>query len=206
MSSTKQRIVHVSLQLFNQHGIDAVRLQQIAEETGISVGNLAYHFKNKEAIIEAVYERLLSDFSDILRMYAVSASLANFDEQLTNYFHFFNSYQFYVADFFKANTTPTNHQQVWQENTHKMLIQVQGRIDLLVLNHVFIKEPFPNIYRHLAENTWLNIIFYLQKCRMLGMKCTRVQYKTAIWKQMQPFFTETGLREFNMAILPTLAY
>ena len=57
-ASTKQRILEAAVFLFNREGVANVRLQQIADETGISVGNLAYHFKNKEAIVSAVYEYL----------------------------------------------------------------------------------------------------------------------------------------------------
>ena len=45
-TGTKQKILDTSLELFNKNGISNVRLQQIADETGISLGNLAYHFNN----------------------------------------------------------------------------------------------------------------------------------------------------------------
>ncbi|WP_332369331.1 TetR/AcrR family transcriptional regulator [Spirosoma telluris] len=67
--STKGRILNASVRLFNEYGVDAVRLQQIAEEIGISVGNLAYHFKTKDAIIESVYEQVLDEFAHIFRQY-----------------------------------------------------------------------------------------------------------------------------------------
>lgn len=50
MATTKQRIILNAKKLFSQNGIANTRLQQIADETGISVGNLAYHFPNKEEI------------------------------------------------------------------------------------------------------------------------------------------------------------
>ncbi|MEO7308888.1 MAG: TetR family transcriptional regulator [Chitinophagaceae bacterium] len=40
-ADTKQKILNASLHLFNENGISNTRLQQIADETGISVGNLA---------------------------------------------------------------------------------------------------------------------------------------------------------------------
>jgi hypothetical protein len=55
--STKQKILNTSIRLFNEDGMANVPLQQIAKEIGISPGNLAYHFKNKEAIIEAMMMR-----------------------------------------------------------------------------------------------------------------------------------------------------
>ena len=41
--STKQRILSAAVLLFNRHGMDAVRLQQIAEECGMSVGLSLIH-------------------------------------------------------------------------------------------------------------------------------------------------------------------
>jgi AcrR family transcriptional regulator len=38
---TKQRIIEAAISLFNTNGIANVRLIQIADEAGISVGNLA---------------------------------------------------------------------------------------------------------------------------------------------------------------------
>ena len=53
MAKTKQKIILSALQLFNENGIANVRLQHIADEAFISIGNLAYHYKNKEAIVKA---------------------------------------------------------------------------------------------------------------------------------------------------------
>ena len=206
MYTTKQKIVNASIELFNQNGIDAVRLQQIAEETGISVGNLAYHFKNKDAIVESVYEFIFDDFSNVLREYAVSTSMTSFDAQLSLYYEFFDKYQFYIADFFKTNNTPTEHQQIWQEYVTKMLIQIKSRIDYQVLSENFKPESISGLYQQVAENVWSNLIFYIQKCRMRGISPTEMQYKYAVWNQFRAYFTELGLAEFNHLILPIFSY
>jgi AcrR family transcriptional regulator len=206
MSSTKQKILHSSVLLFNQNGVDAVRLQQIAEESGISVGNLAYHFKNKEAIVESVYELIFEDFSSVLSAYTVSAEMLNFDNQLSLYYEFFDKYQFYIADFFKTNNNPTEHQQIWQEYITKMLIQIKSRIDYQSLNKDLMPEPNPGFYNQLAENIWINLIFYTQKCRMRGVFSNEIQYKFSVWNQLRPYFTDAGLIEFNQIILPIFSY
>ena len=56
---TKDRILLVALQQFNDKGIEQVTIRSIAGETGISAGNLAYHFKNTDAIIHALYLQLV---------------------------------------------------------------------------------------------------------------------------------------------------
>ncbi len=55
---TRDRILDTALRLFNENGTAAVSTNHIAEALGISPGNLYYHFRNKEAIIRALFEQL----------------------------------------------------------------------------------------------------------------------------------------------------
>ena len=89
--TTKQKILESAIRLFNGDDMANVRLQQIADETGISVGNLAYHFKNKEAIVTAVYEGLFEEFAQILSTYMSSPKLTDFNDQIEQYHRFFCS-------------------------------------------------------------------------------------------------------------------
>ncbi|MBR3752067.1 MAG: TetR/AcrR family transcriptional regulator [Ruminiclostridium sp.] len=52
--STRQDILACARRLFDRHGYNGVSMRDIARELGISVGNLTYHFKKKENLLEAM--------------------------------------------------------------------------------------------------------------------------------------------------------
>lgn len=55
-------ILRAALALFNERGTAAVTTNHIAAHIGISVGNLYWHFRDKESIIRALFEELRASF------------------------------------------------------------------------------------------------------------------------------------------------
>lgn len=63
---TRDRILECALQLFNRQGEPNVSTLEIANELGISPGNLYYHFHGKEPLIQGLFERFEEELTPLL--------------------------------------------------------------------------------------------------------------------------------------------
>jgi AcrR family transcriptional regulator len=55
--ATDERLLDTAERLFARQGIRATSLREITEQTGINIAAVNYHFRSKEALVRAVYER-----------------------------------------------------------------------------------------------------------------------------------------------------
>jgi len=63
---TRDRILECALQLFNQKGEPNLSTMEVANEMGISPGNLYYHFHGKEPLVIGLFERFQSELAPLL--------------------------------------------------------------------------------------------------------------------------------------------
>jgi AcrR family transcriptional regulator len=54
---TRERIVEAALRLFSERGTTAVSMRELADEAGVTVPGLYYHFASKADVIRALYEQ-----------------------------------------------------------------------------------------------------------------------------------------------------
>ena len=63
---TRDRILECALLLFNHKGEPNVSTMEVANEMGISPGNLYYHFHGKEPLVLGLFERFQHELSPLL--------------------------------------------------------------------------------------------------------------------------------------------
>ena len=74
--STAERILDAAEDLFAEKGYSATSLGDVADRVGIRSPSLYNHFRNKEALYQAVLERLLEQFSRPLQEMAQSQEVS----------------------------------------------------------------------------------------------------------------------------------
>lgn len=204
MPDTKTRIIEVAEKLFFQEGIANIRLQQIADGVGISVGNLAYHFKNKETLVEAIYENLFTELSAILSQYMIYPQLLGFDKQFSAMYQFYQKNSFTFNNSWEIERNYPEIQKEWLAASNKVLLQIRKRVDYNIQNGFIKPEPYKGAYESLAGSLLLNINCWIPQQMLRGKTVKEDAYKRHLWGVLYPHFTEKGVQEFKHIIAPII--
>lgn len=201
-NETKKRIIDAATHLFGTHGLANVRLQQVAAACGISVGNLAYHFRTKDLIVKAVYEQLFQDFSRILSKHLQQRSFLDLEQQLDQYFDFFQQYPFFIADLSEITRDFPELQGKSRPLMQKMYLQIKSRLDFDLRRGALLPSEASINYDTLAHSIWSTIVFWSQQAVLRNVPSQKAFFHETIWKQITPCLTSAGQAEFRKLIQP----
>ncbi|MBS0481331.1 MAG: TetR/AcrR family transcriptional regulator [Proteobacteria bacterium] len=95
---TRDRIVHTALTLFNEQGYGAVTTAMLAAACGISEGNLWYHFKTRQALLEAIGEQFAVAIERRLAMRPADDPAGDYARLLETTMVEFRTYRFLYRD------------------------------------------------------------------------------------------------------------
>jgi AcrR family transcriptional regulator len=67
-STTKESLLNAAGEVVLRFGADALTLDAVAKEAGVSKGGLLYHFPNKEALLTGMVANLIAQFEQLLEI------------------------------------------------------------------------------------------------------------------------------------------
>jgi len=103
---TQAKILQVALQLFNERGTGAVSTNRVAAVCGVSRGNLHYHFRCKDEIIEALFEQALAEMKQNWSADLLEPSLERLARMFVHTLQLVVRYRFFyreMAQLFRRN-------------------------------------------------------------------------------------------------------
>ena len=201
MKKTKEIILDTSLELFNTYGLSKVTLRTIAKKMGISQGNLNYHFKKREDIIEALYFQLVKNIDesmlgiqqtrDVLRlMVDISQTI------MSNFFE----YRFFLLDFVQIMRENKKIKIHYAELTIQREQQFSMLFNLLIENDLMRKEVLPNEYKNLYKRFQILGDFWISDAEISNSKITKEtisKYSAILTQAIYPYLTVSGQKEYR---------
>ena len=197
-ANNKVKVKNAARELFNRGGLLNVRLQHISDEAIVSVGNIGYHFPNKEHIVTALWEDLLEQRKSLLAEFRVVPLFEDIERLLRSVFQLQQHYLFFYIDApsiiqaFPTIAASWLEHQAWQRATIGMMFQFN------VARGVFRAEPYPDYFNELAEIFWLTADGWPSRQRSLGAPEHDFQaYRQTIWSFLSTLFTDRGWQEYQ---------
>jgi hypothetical protein len=192
--STREKIIKESAILFNAKGFGAINLLEIANTIGISRGNLTYYFKDKEAILEAIADKMWTNI-EVERMKSRQfPSFKNIHNEMQLYYKFQREYAFIFTD-----PHVLNHQHIkrkFREMTHQTILDIKNSIMFSINIGNIKKEEIPGSYNNIAFITWMISFFWHSQKLITGEK-NKNDGEKLVWTMMMPHFTEKGIQSFK---------
>lgn len=194
---TKDKIIDASVELFNQRGISNTTLRDIADVVGISIGNLAYHYKNKDFIITDIFRKMENERAAKLADVQQFPSFENANEQALEIIHISIKYRFFFLD-----TLDIIRDYPTLGSAHQKFIDEQIKYVRAMLSHSEQKanlkpEPRKGYYDQLSEIIWMTMQFWLANEAIRGKKYhDPYAARNAMWALIEPHLTEKGQNIF----------
>ena len=200
LSTTKKKIIAAALKLFNEQGLVNVRLQHIADEAFVSIGNMAYHYHNKEAILKAIHEDLVKQQKALLAEYRIVPLFDNMNRLFSHTFHLQKTFIFFYLDTLEIIRAYPSIGSLHQKHIPFQIGQLKSMLEFNAARGALIKNP-QSTYEHLASQIWRTTDYWFNQQLVQGEKeLSEVTYLSTIWALLIPFFSKMGRLEYKQML------
>lgn len=192
--STRQKIIQKATSYFNRNGYNSTSLFELAKEIGMSRGNLAYHFKEKDLLLEAIAEEMWQQMEAERSKSRQLPSFENLHNEIQLYYRFQKKYAFIFLDTHVLKHTVIKKR--FRDLTQKTIEDNKATIAFSIKLGNMKPESLPGMYHNIAFITWMLTFYWLSQQVIRGEK-SREDGEKLIWSILLPHFTEKGIQSFK---------
>ncbi len=191
--STKEKILDTALALFNTVNTQAATTNHIAKAMGISPGNLHYHYRNREEIIQKLYEQMLTEST--LLVQDLPKNIVELFEHQKVMSRILWKYRFFHRELlFLLSRDPVLKERYIKDNVaHRERIRITfGNLAA----HGDLNIPYDNILDQLTDTILLVLEFWNPMVETLGRAIDERCFEDAtthIRGAMRPYLTKQAL-------------
>ncbi len=196
MNKTKQKIIDKSLALFNDNGFSNISQRTISDHLKISPGNLTYHFKKKDDILEYLYFEMVAELNKVFGEFeehgkSVENTVRIFKILLNTRY----KYRFVFLEF--VNLTRTNpkiakdYRALSKQRTEDMKKLFKGFESKDIISKGAAKAGFKEAFERASKVWEMYLPYTVLKEGKLTSK-TYIKQLNAFFDELEPFFTKKG--------------
>lgn len=197
MGGTRERILEAARLLFNERGVQTTTLRQIASHLEMSQGNLNYHFRTKQEILESLYFELVEKMdAEMEHMTQGSSVMALLYESAGKSMTIFFQYRFLMRDMYliyRENEKIKKH-YLGLQGIRKT--QFLGLFQSMIQQGQLREEEFADEYARLYQrvnilgDNWINAAELFQTAEAVDY------YQKLLFEVIYPYLTKEGRAEY----------
>jgi len=199
LRNTRSEIITKSVALFNTRGFFKVTIKEIADAMGISPGNLTYHFKKKENLLEAIQTQLLKDTEGIMVPADQEITLAHFQEMFEKFFLVQQTYRFYFIEIIYLLQEYPEITKAYRDKTSSRFTNARKLVDYYIMTGRLKTEAQAGDYDDMVHSLWMVNTFWTLGTVLAGNYGDGrfASPINSLWKMLAPYLTEKGLEEYK---------
>lgn len=206
--NNRQKVLDAALKLFNRDGLTNVRLQHISDESIVSVGNMAYHFKNKDAIVHALWTELAQKQRVLLQEYRVLPLFEDTERLMKAIFALQQEYLFFYLDTLEIMRAYEDIRREYRQMLDWQAQLMETMIRFNVARGAFQSEPAEGFFSCLSAQFWMSADLWLYRQMICRQSAENYfGFRETLWALFLPICTDMGKKEFvqiNALVLENL--
>lgn len=208
MNKTKKKILDTSRRLFNDLGYSNVTIRMVANELNMSSGNLNYHFRKREDILETLYFEMVKVFdARVKELDDKVISLKYIQTTIESSMMRMIEYRFFWTDLYFLLKTNQKIRTHFEKAKIERTTGYKFVFSFLIKANILKKPSFAEEHSLLIErmidysNTWLyaSLVYRIRTNDVDLTKESSFQLLSMIY----PYLTNRGEKDFR-AMFPLL--
>ncbi|MGB0346527.1 MAG: TetR/AcrR family transcriptional regulator [Balneolaceae bacterium] len=206
MSKTKKKILDASRTLFNKHGYSQVTIRMIAQHIGISSGNLNYHFKIRDSILEELYFEMVAVFdARVANLGKQEITIQSIKSDIVVSMERMVEYRFFWTDLYNLLSQNSKIREHFDQVYSQRLNGYKFLFNYLIDKEIMMNASFSGEHEVLAKllidqsNTWIYSSTLYQKQNLNEFDIPNQAYRLMF--MLYPYLTKKGKADF-ISIFP----
>ena len=187
------------MELFNEQGIFSTSPNQIATALNISTGNLTYHFKTKEILIEEIYKNMDIESEDFINLDGY-LTLDDFRKIMASFRDFMKKHSFFFHDLIFILRNYPEVGKLYEKTNLKRLERGRKLFDYYIETDRIIPEENGINYDFLIHNIWMVGAFWDTQSKIFTSNVLFERPMDLVdmtWYMILPYLTPKGKEEYE---------